>query len=294
MSRVRVPLPAPLPSRRRSAVHLPPPGEAARPPTRRAPSRPAPTRHPHRRRRRWCGARSRARPSSSSTARSRARCGWRRRWRSGLGRGRRARCAAAPVRIAGRVVGRVEADDRVEVRRRGVSKGTSRRRGSSSPKAPSSRGGSRCTAQNGTSRTSRQSEREGRLSVRIGIPKEIKDHEYRVGMIPAGVHALVTAGHEVVVQDGRRARQRHPRTRSTSRPARASCRTPRASGAGRDGGQGQGAGRLRVRAHAHRPDPLHLPPPGAAAGADRRAAGAARSPASPTRRSRTARGGCRC
>jgi alanine dehydrogenase len=38
--------------------------------------------------------------------------------------------------------------------------------------------------------------------VRIGIPKEIKDHEYRVGMIPAGVHALVAAGHEVVVQEG--------------------------------------------------------------------------------------------
>ncbi len=38
--------------------------------------------------------------------------------------------------------------------------------------------------------------------MRIGIPKEIKDHEYRVGMIPAGVHALVTAGHEVVVQEG--------------------------------------------------------------------------------------------
>ena len=37
--------------------------------------------------------------------------------------------------------------------------------------------------------------------MRIGIPKEIKDHEYRVGMIPAGVHALVEAGHEVVVQE---------------------------------------------------------------------------------------------
>jgi len=36
--------------------------------------------------------------------------------------------------------------------------------------------------------------------VRIGIPKEIKDHEYRVGMIPAGVHALAEAGHEVFVQ----------------------------------------------------------------------------------------------
>ncbi len=36
----------------------------------------------------------------------------------------------------------------------------------------------------------------------IGIPKEVKDHEYRVGMIPASVHALVRAGHKVVVQDG--------------------------------------------------------------------------------------------
>jgi alanine dehydrogenase len=37
--------------------------------------------------------------------------------------------------------------------------------------------------------------------VRIGIPKEIKDNEYRVGMIPAAVHTLVAAGHEVVVQE---------------------------------------------------------------------------------------------
>jgi alanine dehydrogenase len=36
--------------------------------------------------------------------------------------------------------------------------------------------------------------------VKIGIPKEIKDHEYRVGMIPAGVHALTESGHEVFVQ----------------------------------------------------------------------------------------------
>lgn len=38
--------------------------------------------------------------------------------------------------------------------------------------------------------------------MKIGIPKEIKDHEYRVGMIPAGVHALVESGHEVCVQAG--------------------------------------------------------------------------------------------
>ena len=36
--------------------------------------------------------------------------------------------------------------------------------------------------------------------MKIGVPKEIKNHEYRVGMQPAGVRALVDAGHEVVVQ----------------------------------------------------------------------------------------------
>ena len=34
----------------------------------------------------------------------------------------------------------------------------------------------------------------------IGIPKETKDHEFRVGVTPAGVHATVAAGHEVHVQ----------------------------------------------------------------------------------------------
>lgn len=36
--------------------------------------------------------------------------------------------------------------------------------------------------------------------MKIGLPKEIKDNEYRVGLTPAGVHALVNAGHKVFVQ----------------------------------------------------------------------------------------------
>jgi len=36
--------------------------------------------------------------------------------------------------------------------------------------------------------------------MKIGVPKEIKDHEYRVGVTPAGAKALVDAGHEVLVQ----------------------------------------------------------------------------------------------
>lgn len=34
----------------------------------------------------------------------------------------------------------------------------------------------------------------------IGLPKEIKDNEYRVGLTPAGVNALVHAGHTIYVQ----------------------------------------------------------------------------------------------
>ena len=36
--------------------------------------------------------------------------------------------------------------------------------------------------------------------MKIGLPTEIKDNEYRVGLTPAGVHALVNAGHELFVQ----------------------------------------------------------------------------------------------
>ncbi len=34
----------------------------------------------------------------------------------------------------------------------------------------------------------------------VGVPKEIKNHEYRVAIVPAGVRALVENGHKVIVQ----------------------------------------------------------------------------------------------
>lgn len=34
----------------------------------------------------------------------------------------------------------------------------------------------------------------------IGVPREVKDHETRVGLVPSGVSALVEAGHQVLVQ----------------------------------------------------------------------------------------------
>ena len=38
--------------------------------------------------------------------------------------------------------------------------------------------------------------------MRIGVPKEIKNHEYRVGLAPSSVRELVAHGHEVMVQEG--------------------------------------------------------------------------------------------
>ncbi|MBN9534858.1 MAG: alanine dehydrogenase, partial [Alphaproteobacteria bacterium] len=36
--------------------------------------------------------------------------------------------------------------------------------------------------------------------MRIGVPKEIKNHEYRVGLTPAAVRELTTRGHQVLVE----------------------------------------------------------------------------------------------
>jgi len=38
--------------------------------------------------------------------------------------------------------------------------------------------------------------------MKIGVVKEIKKHEYRVGVTPAGARAFVSAGHDVTVQSG--------------------------------------------------------------------------------------------
>ena len=38
--------------------------------------------------------------------------------------------------------------------------------------------------------------------MRVGVPKEIKNHEYRVGLVPSSVLELVHHGHEVIVQKG--------------------------------------------------------------------------------------------
>ena len=36
--------------------------------------------------------------------------------------------------------------------------------------------------------------------MKVGIPREVKNHEYRVAITPSGVHELVRLGHEVFVE----------------------------------------------------------------------------------------------
>ncbi len=38
--------------------------------------------------------------------------------------------------------------------------------------------------------------------MKVGVPKEIKNHEYRVAITPAGVHELVRGGHQVYLERG--------------------------------------------------------------------------------------------
>src|SRR5512138_1292959 len=36
--------------------------------------------------------------------------------------------------------------------------------------------------------------------MKVGVPREVKNHEYRVAITPSGVHELVVHGHEVFVE----------------------------------------------------------------------------------------------
>lgn len=38
------------------------------------------------------------------------------------------------------------------------------------------------------------------IDVKVGIPREVKNNEFRVAITPAGVHELVRNGHQVVVE----------------------------------------------------------------------------------------------
>ena len=59
----------------------------------------------------------------------------------------------------------------------------------------------------------------------IGVPKEIKTREYRVGMTPAGVRSLTARGHKVLVEKGAGEGSGHHGRATTSPPAAPSSPT---------------------------------------------------------------------
>ena len=62
--------------------------------------------------------------------------------------------------------------------------------------------------------------------MRVGVPKEVKVHEYRVGLVPGSVRELVLHGHEVLVETQARRGDRLPRRglHRRRRAHRARCR----------------------------------------------------------------------
>ena len=60
----------------------------------------------------------------------------------------------------------------------------------------------------------------------VGLPKEIKNNENRVGLVPAGVKALTSAGHKVFVEHDAGAGIRDPRRGVRARGRAGSSRRP--------------------------------------------------------------------
>src|ERR1700692_4840222 len=44
--------------------------------------------------------------------------------------------------------------------------------------------------------------RKGWQSMKVGVPKEVKNHEDRVAITPSGAHELVRTGHQVFIEAG--------------------------------------------------------------------------------------------
>ena len=104
----------------------------------------------------------------------------------------------------------------------------------------------------------------------VGVPKEIKNEEYRVAVTPIGVREFVRAGHGVLVEKGAGvgsgfADGAYVKAGAKMAPA-AEVFAKR-----RDDRQGQGAAGHRVARLRRRPDPVHLPAPGRRQGARPRA-----------------------
>ncbi len=128
----------------------------------------------------------------------------------------------------------------------------------------------------------------------IGVPKEVKDHETRVGLVPSGVIALREAGHEVLVETS--AGEGSALTDHEYVQAGASI-APTAAEVWRKADLVVKVKEPQPSEYAYLrpgPDSVHLSASGAAAGSDQPAARIARSTAWPTKPSARRMVRCRC
>ena len=109
----------------------------------------------------------------------------------------------------------------------------------------------------------------GGNTLRIGVPKEVKNHEYRVAITPIGVHELVAHGHEVFVEKDAGVGSQIDDAEYVAAGRHDHRLGRRRVGRGRDGAQGQGAGRRGVPPDARGPGAVHLPAPRRRPAADR-------------------------
>ena len=105
--------------------------------------------------------------------------------------------------------------------------------------------------------------------MKIGVPKEIKVHEYRVGLVPAGVRELVDAGHEVLVQTGAGAGIGFEDSHYQAAGVQDRRHARRYIYVLRPRREGQGASARRVPATEQGTGPVHLSPPCRGPRADR-------------------------
>jgi len=61
----------------------------------------------------------------------------------------------------------------------------------------------------------------------IGVPKEVKDTEYRVALTPEGARELTHSGHQVLIQEGAGNGSNIPQERYVRAGARSSTRPRR-------------------------------------------------------------------
>ena len=107
--------------------------------------------------------------------------------------------------------------------------------------------------------------------MRVGIPREVKNHEYRVAITPSGVNELVRDGHRSC-REGRRGRLLHPDDDYIAAGAQHPGHRRRRVGGVRPGAQGEGADRGGVPPpRGRRPGAVHLPAPGRLQGVHGRA-----------------------